>query len=63
MDPRVGEACWKAFEGHLPPRPPDNHPLGCHRLWIPDRDCFDAIPVRLVTGVFLGRRRPALSGQ
>jgi transposase len=50
MDPRVAEAVWKAIEGHLPPRPPDNHPLGCHRLRIPDRDCFQGILVRLVTG-------------
>jgi len=50
MDPRVADAVWKAIEGHLPPRPPDNHPLGCHRLRIPDRDCFDGILARLVTG-------------
>jgi transposase len=50
MDPRVAEAVWEAIEGHLPPRPPDNHPLGCHRLRIPDRDCFDGILARLVTG-------------
>jgi transposase len=50
MDPRVAEAVWKAIEGHLPPRPPDNHPLGCHRLRIPDRDCFEGILARLVTG-------------
>jgi len=50
MDPRVADAVWKAIEGHLPPRPPDNHPLGCHRLRIPDRDCFEGILARLVTG-------------
>ena len=50
MDPRVAEAVWKAIQGHLPPRPPDMHPLGCHRLRIPDRDCFQGILVRLVTG-------------
>ena len=50
MDPRVAEAVWKAIENHLPPRPPDNHPLGCHRLRIPDRDCFDGILVRLPAG-------------
>src|SRR5664279_5651063 len=49
MDPRVAEAVWKAIEGHLPPRPPDMHPLGCHRRRVPDRDCFDGILVRLVT--------------
>ena len=26
------------------------HPLGCHRLRIPDRDCFDGILVRLPAG-------------
>src|SRR5674476_1071922 len=50
MDPRVADAVWKAIEGHLPPRPPDMHPLGCHRLRISDRDCFQGILVRLVTG-------------
>ena len=37
-------------EGHLPPRPPDMRPLGCHRLRISNRDCFDGILARLVTG-------------
>ena len=50
MDPRVAEAVWEAIQGHLPPRPPDMHPLGCHRLRISDRDCFDGILARLVTG-------------
>ena len=50
MDPRVANAVWQAVEGHLPARPPDTHPLGCHRRRISDRDCFDAILVRLVTG-------------
>ena len=50
LEPRVADAVWKAIEGHLPPRPPDSHPLGCHRLRIPDRDCFQGILVRLVTG-------------
>ena len=50
MDPRVADAVWTAIQGHLPPRPPDTHPLGCHRPRIPDRDCFDGILARLVTG-------------
>lgn len=50
LDPRVVEATWAAVEPLLPPRPPDNHPLGCHRRRIPDRDCFEAILFRLVTG-------------
>jgi transposase len=50
LDPRVVNAVWAAIEAHLPPRPPDTHPLGCHRPRIPDRDCFTGILVRLVTG-------------
>lgn len=50
LDPRVANAVWQAIEGHLPPRPPDTHPLGCHRPRIADRDCFDGILIRLVTG-------------
>jgi len=50
MDPRVADAVWKSIEGHLPPHPPDTHPLGCHRPQISDRDCFDEILARLVTG-------------
>ena len=50
MDPRVADAVWNAIQGHLPPRPPDTHPLGCHRPRISDRDCFDGILARLVTG-------------
>ena len=50
LDPRVVDAVWAAVQAHLPPRPPDTHPLGCHRPRIPDRDCFTGILVRLVTG-------------
>jgi transposase len=50
LDPRVVDAVWAAVEAHLPPPPPDTHPLGCHRRRIPDRDCFQGILVRLVTG-------------
>ena len=50
LDPRVVDAVWTAIEAHLPPRPPDTHPLGCHRPRIPDRDCFTGILIRLVTG-------------
>lgn len=50
MEPRVADAVWKAIQGHLPPRPPDTHPLGCHRPRISDRDCFEGILARLVTG-------------
>jgi len=50
LDPRTVDAVWTAIQGHLPPRPPDTHPLGCHRPRIPDRDCFTGILIRLVTG-------------
>ena len=50
LNPRVVEAVWAAIEPLLPPRPPDQHPLGCHRPRIPDRICFEAILHRLVTG-------------
>lgn len=50
LSPRVVEAVWAAIEPLLPPRPPDQHPLGCHRPRIPDRTCFEAILHRLVTG-------------
>ena len=51
--PRVAEAVWKAIQGHLPPRPPRPDPLGCHRLRIPDRDCFDALLARLARRLLL----------
>lgn len=50
LDPRVADAVWAAVEAHLPPRPVDTHPLGCHRRRLPDRECFRGILVRLVTG-------------
>lgn len=50
LRPRVVDAVWAAVEPLLPRRPPDEHPLGCHRPRIPDRDCFEAILFRLVTG-------------
>lgn len=49
LEPRVVDAIWKTIEP-LIPVPVDNHPLGCHRPRIPDRDCFEAILFRLVTG-------------
>jgi transposase len=50
LSPRVLAAVWAAAEPRLPERPADTHPLGCHRPRIPDRDCFEAIVFRLVTG-------------
>lgn len=50
VEPRVVNAVFTAIQAHLPPRPTDTHPLGCHRPRIPDRDCFTGILTRLVTG-------------
>ena len=50
LDKRVLHATWTAFSARLPPRPPDQHPLHCHRPRIPDQACFEAIVFRLVTG-------------
>ena len=50
LHPRVVDAVWTAVQAHLPPPPPDTHPLGCHRPRISDRDCFHGMLVRLVTG-------------
>jgi transposase len=49
LDPEVGDAVWSAVEP-LIPRPDVNHPLGCHRQRTSDRDCFQGILIRLVTG-------------
>lgn len=49
LNPRVVDAIWVTIEP-LIPVPIDDHPLGCHRPRIPDRDCFEAILFRLVTG-------------
>jgi transposase len=50
FDPEVVDAVWAAVEALLPPAPIDDHPLGCHRLRVPDRLCFEGILIRLVTG-------------
>jgi len=49
LDPEVFDAVWAAVEGLIPLRV-DEHPLGCHRRRAPDRACFEAILIRLVTG-------------
>jgi transposase len=49
LDPEVVDAVWSAVEP-LIPRPDVNHPLGCHRQRTSDRDCFQGILIRLVTG-------------
>jgi transposase len=50
LDPKVVDAVWSAVEPLLPAPLPDRHPLGCHRRRISDRNCFEAILFRLVTG-------------
>ncbi len=50
LHPRVVAVAWAAIEPLLPEPAPDTHPLGCHRPRISDRDCFEAILFRLVTG-------------
>lgn len=50
LSPRVVDAVWAAVEPLLPPPPFDEHPLGCHRPRVAERDCFEAILFRLVTG-------------
>ena len=50
LNPVVVDAVWQSFAAYLPKRGHTNHPLGCHRPRISDRDCFEAILFRLVTG-------------
>ena len=50
MEPRVVDALWAAVEPQLPEREQRVHPLGCHRPRIADREVFEAILFRLVTG-------------
>jgi len=50
LDPVVVDAVWASFAAYLPERGETDHPLGCHRPRICDRDCFEAILFRLVTG-------------
>ena len=49
LDPEVKDAIWHAIEP-LVPVSSDTHPLGCHRPRTSDRDCFEVMLVRLVTG-------------
>ena len=50
LRPDIVEAVWQAVASHLPERENKPHPLGCHRRRVPDRDYFEAILFRLVTG-------------
>ncbi len=49
LDPEVVDTVWAAVAPRLPVHA-ENHPLGCHRPRVPDRDCFEVMLVRLVTG-------------
>ncbi|MCP4961410.1 MAG: IS5 family transposase [Actinomycetia bacterium] len=49
LDPEVTEVLWTAIQPLLP-RPPQSHPLGCHRPRKSDRLVFRALMIRLVTG-------------
>jgi transposase len=49
LEPEVRDIVWTAIEALIPARP-DTHPLGCHRPRAADKDCFEVILVRLVTG-------------
>lgn len=50
LHPRIVDAVWTAIQPLIPEHRSDPHPLGCHRLRIPDRVCFEGILRRLVTG-------------
>lgn len=50
LDPTVVDAIWASFGAYLPERDMCTHPLGCHRPRISERNCFEAILFRLVTG-------------
>src|SRR5487761_1169170 len=49
FDPEVVDTVWAAVEPCIPVHA-EAHPLGCHRPRVPDRDCFEVMLVRLVTG-------------
>ena len=49
FDPEVVDTVWAGIEPLLPIHS-ETHPLGCHRPRLPDRDCFEVMLVRLVTG-------------
>ena len=50
LEPAVVDAIWASFAAYLPERGGIEHPLGCHRPRISERECFEAILFRLVTG-------------
>ena len=50
LETEVVDAVWAAVEALLPARV-DDHPLGCHRPRVPDRDAMDAILLVLTSAV------------
>ena len=46
---KIPDKFWGKIE-FLIPKPVDNHPLGCHRKRVPDRDAMNAILFVLRTG-------------
>lgn len=50
LEPQIIDAVFTAIVGHLPHRPADDHPLGCHRPRIDDKTCFTGMLYRLVFG-------------
>lgn len=48
LEPELVDVLWQGIEPLLPAQD-TSHPLGCHRPWVPDRLCFRAILIRLVT--------------
>src|SRR5215213_1280078 len=49
VHPRIVDVMWAAIAPRLPVVV-DEHPLGCHRRRLADRDCFEAILFGLVAG-------------
>jgi transposase len=49
LEPEVFDTVWAAIEPLVPVHA-ETHPLGCHRPRAEDRDCFEVMLVRLVTG-------------
>jgi transposase len=49
LQTEVVDAVWAAVE-QLLPETADEHPLGCHRLRVPDRLCLWGLLIRLTTG-------------
>ena len=49
LAPEVFDTVWAGVEALLPVHN-ETHPLGCHRPRANDRDCFEVMLVRLVTG-------------